>query len=82
WNVYIGNDNKGESIRVFPLSNRTERHNWQNIYLEGIPIVPLFFAAERDVIEKIGALIMIDDERILEHLTDDEKWRIVKKMVR
>lgn len=82
WNVYNGNVNKGESIRVFPLSNWTELDIWQYIYLEGIPIVPLYFAAERDVIEKNGTLIMIDDERILEHLTDEEKSRIVKKKVR
>ena len=66
WNVYNGNVNKGESIRVFPLSNWTELDIWQYIYLEGIPIVPLYFAAEREVIEKNGTLIMIDDDRILE----------------
>ena len=82
WNVYNGNVNKGESIRVFPLSNWTELDIWQYIYLEGIPIVPLYFAAERDVIEKNGTLIMIDDERILEHLSDEDKARIVKKKVR
>ncbi|EJT85520.1 sulfate adenylyltransferase subunit 2 [Pseudomonas putida S11] len=81
WNVYNGKVNKGESIRVFPLSNWTELDIWQYIYLEGIPIVPLYFAAEREVIEKNGTLIMIDDERILEHLTDEEKARIVKKKV-
>ena len=74
--------NKGESIRVFPLSNWTELDIWQYIYLEGIPIVPLYLAAERDVIERDGTLIMIDDERILEHLSDEEKSRIQKKMVR
>ena len=82
WNVYNGKVNKGESIRVFPLSNWTELDIWQYIYLEGIPIVPLYFAAERDVIEKNGTLIMIDDERILEHLSDEDKARIVKKKVR
>lgn len=82
WNVYNGKVNKGESIRVFPLSNWTELDIWQYIYLEGIPIVPLYFAAEREVIERDGTLIMIDDERILEHLSDDEKSRIQKKMVR
>ena len=64
---------KGESIRVFPLSNWTELDIWQYIYLESIPIVPLYFAAEREVIEMNGALIMIDDERILEHLTPSKK---------
>jgi sulfate adenylyltransferase subunit 2 len=82
WNVYNGKVNKGESIRVFPLSNWTELDIWQYIYMEGIPIVPLYFAAERDVIERDGTLIMIDDERILEHLTAEEKARIVKKKVR
>ena len=82
WNVYNGNVKKGESIRVFPLSNWTELDIWQYIYLEQIPIVPLYFAAEREVIEKNGTLIMIDDERILEHLSDEDKARIVKKKVR
>ncbi|TLX65356.1 sulfate adenylyltransferase subunit CysD [Stutzerimonas nosocomialis] len=82
WNVYNGNVKKGESIRVFPLSNWTELDIWQYIYLEQIPIVPLYFAAEREVIEKNGTLIMIDDERILEHLSEEEKGRIEKRMVR
>ncbi|WP_421682402.1 sulfate adenylyltransferase subunit CysD [Stutzerimonas urumqiensis] len=82
WNVYNGKVKKGESIRVFPLSNWTELDIWQYIYLEQIPIVPLYFAAEREVIEKNGTLIMIDDERILEYLSDEEKARITKKMVR
>ena len=67
---------------MFPLSNWTELDIWQYIYLEGIPIVPLYFAAERDVIEKNGTLIMIDNDRILEHLSDEDKARIVKKKVR
>ena len=82
WNVYNGKVKKGESIRVFPLSNWTELDIWQYIYLEQIPIVPLYFAAEREVIEKNGPLIMIDDQRILEHLSDEEKGRIEKRMVR
>ena len=82
WSVYNGKVKKGESIRVFPLSNWTELDIWQYIYLEQIPIVPLYFAAEREVIEKNGTLIMIDDERILEHLSAEEKARITKKMVR
>ena len=82
WNLYNGKVKKGESIRVFPLSNWTELDIWQYIYLEQIPIVPLYFAAEREVIEKNGTLIMIDDERILAHLTDEEKGRIEKRMVR
>lgn len=82
WNVYNGKVKKGESIRVFPLSNWTELDIWQYIYLEQIPIVPLYYAAERDVIERDGTLVMIDDERILEYLSDEEKSRIQKKMVR
>ena len=54
----------GESMRVFPLSNWTELDVWQYIYLENIPIVPLYFAAERPVVERDGALIMVDDERM------------------
>ena len=64
WNVYNSKVNKGESIRVFPLSNWTELDIWQYIYLEGIPIVPLYFAAERPVVERDGALIMVDDDRM------------------
>lgn len=82
WNIYNGKVNKGESIRVFPLSNWTELDIWQYIYLEGIPIVPLYLAAEREVIERDGTLILIDDDRILEHLSAEEKSRIQKKMVR
>lgn len=82
WNIYNGNINKGESIRVFPLSNWTELDIWQYIYLEHIPIVPLYFAAEREVIEMNGTLVMIDDDRILEHLSDEQKASIHKKMVR
>ena len=82
WNVYNGKVKKGESIRVFPLSNWTELDIWQYIYLEQIPIVPLYFAAEREVVELNGTLVMIDDERILEHLTPEQKAGIHKKMVR
>jgi len=82
WNVYNGKVKKGESIRVFPLSNWTELDIWQYIYLEQIPIVPLYFAAEREVVELNGALVMIDDERILEHLTPEQKAGISKKMGR
>lgn len=82
WNIYNGKVRKGESIRVFPLSNWTELDIWQYIYLEQIPIVPLYFAAEREVIEMNGALIMIDDQRILEYLTPEQKAGIRKKLVR
>jgi len=64
WNLYNGKINKGESIRVFPLSNWTELDVWQYIYLENIPIVPLYFAKERPVVERDGVLIMVDDERM------------------
>jgi sulfate adenylyltransferase subunit 2 len=64
WNLYNGKVNKGESIRVFPLSNWTELDIWQYIYLEGIDIVPLYLAAERPVVERDGTLIMVDDERM------------------
>ncbi|WP_168399261.1 sulfate adenylyltransferase subunit CysD [Acinetobacter indicus] len=67
WNLYNGKVNKGESIRVFPLSNWTELDIWQYIYLEQIPIVPLYFAAERPVVERSGTLIMVDDERMRLH---------------
>ena len=64
WNIYNNRVNKGESIRVFPLSNWTELDIWQYIYLENIEIVPLYFAAERPVVERDGTLIMVDDERM------------------
>lgn len=64
WNLYNSDINKGESIRVFPLSNWTELDIWQYIYLEKIPIVPLYLAAKRPVVERDGMLIMVDDERI------------------
>lgn len=64
WNIYNGKVNKGESIRVFPLSNWTELDIWQYIYLESIPIVPLYFSAKRPVVERDGTMIMVDDERM------------------
>ncbi|NQZ24660.1 MAG: sulfate adenylyltransferase subunit CysD [Colwellia sp.] len=64
WNVYNGKVNKGESIRVFPLSNWTELDIWQYIYLEGIKIVPLYLAEKRPVVERDGTLIMVDDDRM------------------
>jgi sulfate adenylyltransferase subunit 2 len=63
WNLYNGKKNEGETIRVFPISNWTELDIWQYIYREQIPIVPLYFAAERPVIERDGILMMIDDDR-------------------
>ena len=64
WNVYNGKVKKGESIRVFPLSNWTELDIWQYIYLENIEIVPLYFSDVRPVVERDGMLIMVDDERL------------------
>jgi sulfate adenylyltransferase subunit 2 len=64
WRLYNARKNKGESIRVFPLSNWTELDIWQYIHQEQIPIVPLYFAKSRPVVERDGALIMVDDERM------------------
>ena len=64
WRLYNTRKRKGESIRVFPLSNWTELDVWQYIYLEQIPIVPLYFAKERPVVERNGMLLMVDDERL------------------
>ena len=64
WHLYNGRINKGESIRVFPLSNWTELDVWQYIYLEGIPVVPLYFAKPRPVVDRDSSLIMVDDERM------------------
>jgi sulfate adenylyltransferase subunit 2 len=64
WNLYNGRINKGESIRVFPLSNWTELDVWQYVHLEHIPVVPLYFAKPRPVVDRDGALIMVDDERM------------------
>ena len=64
WRLYNGRKHKGESIRVFPISNWTELDIWQYIWLEKIPIVPLYLAAERPVVERDGTLIMVDDEHM------------------
>jgi sulfate adenylyltransferase subunit 2 len=64
WNLYNSRVNQGESIRVFPLSNWTELDVWQYIHLEKIPIVPLYYAAERPVVERDGVLVMVDDDRL------------------
>jgi sulfate adenylyltransferase subunit 2 len=71
WNIYNARKNKGESIRVFPLSNWTELDIWQYIHREAIPIVPLYFADERPVVWRDGQLIMVDDDRM--RLLPDEK---------
>jgi len=64
WRLYNARVNKGESIRAFPLSNWTELDIWQYIYLEDIPIVPLYFSVERPVVDRNGTLIMVDDDRM------------------
>ena len=64
WRLYNARKHKGESIRIFPLSNWTELDIWQYIYLQNIPIVPLYFAKERPVVERDGTLIMVDDDRM------------------
>ena len=74
WNVYNGYKNPGESIRVFPLSNWTELDIWEYIYREQIPIVPLYFAAERAVVERDGMLMLVDDDRM--RLFPDDKIEI------
>lgn len=78
WSLYNTKVNKGESIRVFPISNWTELDVWQYIYLEKIPIVPLYFAAPRPVVERDGIMIMVDDNRL--KLFPNEK--VVEKVVR
>lgn len=78
WNIYNGKINKGESIRVFPLSNWTELDIWQYIYLNDIDIVPLYFAKERPVVNMDGVDIMVDDDRM--PITPETK--IENKMVR
>jgi sulfate adenylyltransferase subunit 2 len=64
WNLYNTRVNRGESIRVFPLSNWTELDVWQYIHLERIPIVPLYYAAPRPVIQRDGVMILVDDDRL------------------
>lgn len=64
WNIYNARVHKGESIRVFPISNWTELDVWQYIHLEQIPMVPLYFAAKRPVVERDGVLILVDDDRM------------------
>lgn len=78
WNIYNGRVNKGESIRVFPLSNWTELDVWQYIHLEKIPVPELYLAAMRPVVERDGVLIMVDDDR----LTLEEGEVPMMKMVR
>jgi sulfate adenylyltransferase subunit 2 len=78
WRLYNARKNKGESIRVFPLSNWTELDVWEYIYLERIPIVPLYFAKERPVVRRDGALIMVDDERMPLHTGETPMLKSVR----
>jgi len=78
WNIYNTKIKKGESIRVFPLSNWTELDIWRYIQMESIPIVPLYFAKERDVVERDGMLILVDDKR----MKIDPEEKIERKKVR
>lgn len=78
WDIYNTKVHKGESIRVFPLSNWTELDIWQYIRLENIPIVPLYFAKERPIVEYEGTLIMVDDERMPAHIASRATMRRVR----
>ena len=78
WNLYNARVHKGESIRVFPLSNWTELDIWQYIRMENIPIVPLYFAKERPIVEIDGNLIMPDDERLPKQYQDKIQMRKVR----
>ena len=78
WRLYNARKHKGESMRVFPLSNWTELDVWQYIYLQNIPVVPLYLAKERPVVERDGALIMVDDERMPLHPGEVPMFRRVR----
>lgn len=78
WDIYNTRIGEGESIRVFPLSNWTELDIWQYIRLERIPVVPLYFAKCRKVVELNGNLILVDDERMPEELRRRAQWRVVR----
>ncbi len=78
WDIYNAKVNKGESIRVFPLSNWTELDIWQYIRLENIPIVPLYYAKARPVVNLDGNLIMVDDERMPKELAEKATQEVVR----
>ncbi|KAB7884212.1 sulfate adenylyltransferase subunit CysD [Poseidonibacter ostreae] len=78
WNIYNGRHTKGESIRVFPISNWTELDIWQYIYLENIDIPDLYFSKEREVVEYMGTKIMVDDDRVPEELRATSKKEMVR----
>lgn len=78
WNIYNAKVHKGESIRVFPISNWTELDIWQYIRLENIPIVPLYYAKERPIVEIDGNLVLYDDDRMPEEIRKQAKMRKVR----
>ena len=78
WNIYNARVNKGESIRVFPLSNWTELDIWTYIYREQIPIVPLYFSTPRPVVERDGTLIMVDDDRLVLNPSEKVEMKTVR----
>ncbi|MEA1872841.1 MAG: sulfate adenylyltransferase subunit CysD [Bacteroidota bacterium] len=78
WNIYNTKVKKGESIRVFPLSNWTELDIWQYIRLENIPIVPLYYAKKRPVVEYNGALVLVDDERMPKEFAETAEMKMVR----
>jgi sulfate adenylyltransferase subunit 2 len=78
WNIYNSRVHKHESIRVFPLSNWTELDVWLYVHLENIPVVPLYFAAPRPVVDREGALIMVDDDRLPLHPGERPEMRTVR----
>ena len=78
WKCYNTEIHKGESIRVFPISNWTETDIWQYIKRENIPIVPLYFAAERPVVERDGQLILVDDDRLPLHPGENPQMKMVR----
>jgi sulfate adenylyltransferase subunit 2 len=78
WSLYNARKNKGESIRVFPLSNWTELDIWQYIYFENIDVVPLYFAAPRTVVQRDGALILLDDDRMPIAANERPEQRMVR----
>ena len=78
WSLYNTNKNNGESLRIFPLSNWTELDIWQYIHREKIDIVPLYFAAQRPIVERNGALLMVDDKRFPLELGEQPQSRSVR----
>lgn len=78
WHIYNGEHNKGEEIRIFPLSNWTELDVWQYIHLEEIPIVPLYFAAERPIVHRDGIMVLVDDERLPFEPGEEPEMKMVR----